>query len=260
MRKKEIVDENFYQINQNLFRDFLKSSVATLSGKGEFEEIEPIVGSLEALGSVNIAESVASASHKVYGKDLKILKGLIIGGAISGVASIFLGPVIGTYIGNLAGFSGAAATSYGLALLGGGSLASGGLGMAGGSLILGLGFGIKNGVSRMKKASEDELNRAQARVVLPLLLALGKIQLEVVKDRRIPELIHSTIGERLKELRGRLGEQLGRLKDSGKAGDKNRVECLKETVELYENAKAMSKSYDWFSGYDLLSGVKKWAS
>ncbi len=43
---------------------------------------------------------------------------------------------IGTFIGNLAGFTGIAATNYGLALLGGGSLASGGFGMLGGAVVL----------------------------------------------------------------------------------------------------------------------------
>lgn len=63
--------------------------------------------------------------------------------AIAGAIIFFTGgtasPVvvgIGTWIGNMAGFSGIAATNYGLALLGGGSLATGGLGIAGGAAIL----------------------------------------------------------------------------------------------------------------------------
>ncbi len=43
---------------------------------------------------------------------------------------------IGTWIGEMAGLSGAAATNYGLALLGGGSIVSGGLGIAGGTAVL----------------------------------------------------------------------------------------------------------------------------
>ena len=46
-------------------------------------------------------------------------------------------PAIGGAVGTLvSSYSGAAATSYGLALLGGGSLAAGGLGMAGGALVV----------------------------------------------------------------------------------------------------------------------------
>ena len=42
-------------------------------------------------------------------------------------------PAVGGAIGSLAGYTGAAATSYGLAFLGGGSVAAGGLGMVGGT-------------------------------------------------------------------------------------------------------------------------------
>lgn len=61
---------------------------------------------------------------------------IVLAGAMTGVglmAAPFLGGVIGTTVG---GYSGAAATSYGLALLGGGSVASGGLGMAGGTAVV----------------------------------------------------------------------------------------------------------------------------
>lgn len=67
-----------------------------------------------------------------------------IAAAIAGVVAWFVTvgtatPVvlgIGTWIGNMAGLSGIAATNYGLALIGGGSIATGGLGMAGGVTIL----------------------------------------------------------------------------------------------------------------------------
>lgn len=54
----------------------------------------------------------------------------VTGGALLAPA---VGGAIGTFIG---GYSGAAATSWGLALLGGGSLAAGGLGMAGGTYVV----------------------------------------------------------------------------------------------------------------------------
>lgn len=57
-------------------------------------------------------------------------------GAMTGVglaAAPLIGGVIGTSVG---GYTGAAATSYGLALLGGGSVAAGGLGMAGGTVVV----------------------------------------------------------------------------------------------------------------------------
>ncbi|WP_253901383.1 DUF726 domain-containing protein [Arthrobacter sp. PAMC 25486] len=66
----------------------------------------------------------------------------VVGIAALGVAAVtpvayVAAPAIGGAIGvAIGGFTGAAATSYGLALLGGGSLAAGGLGMAGGTLVV----------------------------------------------------------------------------------------------------------------------------
>lgn len=57
-------------------------------------------------------------------------------GAMTGIG-IAAAPLIGGFIGTtVGGYSGAAATSYGLALLGGGSVAAGGLGMAGGTAVV----------------------------------------------------------------------------------------------------------------------------
>lgn len=81
-----------------------------------------------------------------------------IGGAIIlviiGSAAIFFtggaaSPVVasmGTWVGGLMGYSGAAATNAGLALLGGGSVASGGLGVAGGTALLTAIFSFSTGV------------------------------------------------------------------------------------------------------------------
>ena len=52
-------------------------------------------------------------------------------------AALVAAPAIGGAVGSLVGgYSGAVASSYGLALLGGGSIASGGLGMAGGTVVV----------------------------------------------------------------------------------------------------------------------------
>jgi hypothetical protein len=57
-------------------------------------------------------------------------------GAMTGVG-LAAAPLIGGFIGtSIGGYTGAAATSYGLALLGGGSVAAGGLGMAGGTAVV----------------------------------------------------------------------------------------------------------------------------
>ena len=132
--------------NEKLFKKFLNKSIKIIPSQRKFQSISGIIPFLKNLKSVNINEEIYSATHKLYGQDWKIAKGVVLGSGTGVVTSIFLGPIIGGYIGNLAGLYGAAATSYGLAFLGGGSLAAGGFGMAGGSFILGLGFGLTNGV------------------------------------------------------------------------------------------------------------------
>lgn len=58
-------------------------------------------------------------------------------GAVVGTGGLLAAPAIGGAVGTLVGgYTGAVATSYGLALLGGGSLAAGGLGMAGGTAVV----------------------------------------------------------------------------------------------------------------------------
>ena len=184
------------------------------------------------------------------------------------MASMFLGPVIGGYIGNLAGFSGAAATSYGLAFLGGGSLAAGGFGMAGGSFVLGLGFGITFGVrGGFKGSTIDTLNQMQAEISLPLLLAIGRSQFEN-RDKEIPKLIHKTVSKRLKEFEKRLKilqKKYDKLTDNSDnkkeiQNIKKSTKLVKQSIKLYKKAKNMSISYDWLSGYDIYKEAKGWLS
>jgi pimeloyl-ACP methyl ester carboxylesterase len=67
----------------------------------------------------------------------KLAGASLAGLAVGAPAALFAAPAIGGAVGTLiGGYSGAAATSYGLALLGGGSLAAGGLGMAGGTIVV----------------------------------------------------------------------------------------------------------------------------
>jgi len=61
-------------------------------------------------------------------------------------AGAFAAPAIGGAVGSLAGLSGAAATSHGLAVLGGGALAAGGFGMAGGTAVIAVGAGLLGGI------------------------------------------------------------------------------------------------------------------
>ena len=256
IRKKVVLSEDFYQINQNLFSDFLKKSIEVISQEKEFDKINSIANGLGFLQKVDISEYVASATHRIFGKDWKMAKGFLLGGSVGVVTSIFLGPVIGAAIGEMAGLSGAAATSYGLALLGGGSLASGGLGMAGGSFILGLGFGVANGLKGVNNVSRDDLDHAQAGAILPLLLSIGRIQYQELEDRKVPDLIHATVAKRLREVDMRLTQ----LKKSDKLDDRKKAKVVEETKELYQNAVDMSELFDWRSGHDIWENIKKLAS
>lgn len=85
---------------------------------------------------------------------------LVAGGAMTGVG-VVAAPLIGGFIGTtVGGYSGVAATSYGLAFLGGGSVAAGGLGMAGGTAVvaaagLGLGGVIGAGLTSAYVSEDD---------------------------------------------------------------------------------------------------------
>jgi len=84
-------------------------------------------------------------------------------------AAFFAAPAVGGAVGTLVGgYSGAAATSYGLALLGGGAVAAGGLGMAGGTLVIAalggalggvLGASVMNAYVREDKSFHIEMLR-----------------------------------------------------------------------------------------------------
>ena len=98
-----------------------------------------------ALATPSIVFATDSCTFKSFYKDSSYI-GWIIAGLFAVVAAAaiwFTGgtasPIvvtIGTWIGNMMGLSGIAATNAGLALLGGGSIASGGFGMLGGTIVL----------------------------------------------------------------------------------------------------------------------------
>jgi pimeloyl-ACP methyl ester carboxylesterase len=73
--------------------------------------------------------------------------GKVVGGAATVAvaatgAGIVMAPALGGALGSLAGLSGAAASSHGLAVLGGGALSAGGFGMAGGTVLISVGAGL----------------------------------------------------------------------------------------------------------------------
>ena len=114
----------------------------------------------------------------------KITAGTVIGLGVAVPLGLLAAPAIGGAIGSLGlfgGFSGAAATSHGLALLGGGTLAVGGLGMAGGTAVVtavgaavggALGASVSNAYLQEDKSFRIELLRPGTGGV-PVLVASG---------------------------------------------------------------------------------------
>ena len=101
--------------------------------------------------------------------------------------------------------------------------------MAGGSIVLGLGFGLSNGIRcGVKNAPIDELNSIQAQVLLPLLLAIGRLLFENGNEE-IPKFIHKAISKISKELEKRLQKL------------KNRYEKLIDTSDDKEEIKKCKK-------------------
>lgn len=101
---------------------------------------------------------------------------------VTGGAGALVAP-IGTWIGNLAGLSGAAATSYGLAFIGGGSLASGGGGVAAGTAILAAALLVaEKGAQEVLKEQVAEKVKTQ----VALLYEDGKFEERLATQPKFP--------------------------------------------------------------------------
>lgn len=89
------------------------------------------------MGALNDYEEFLKYDKPNLARAVKIVSFTGVGLAAAAPLALMAAPAIGGAVGAIAGgFSGAAATSYGLALLGGGAIAAGGLGMAGGTAVV----------------------------------------------------------------------------------------------------------------------------
>ncbi len=105
-----------------------------------FEKASAKIGPLE-----NYREFL-TYDKRNWARGSRVAAAVVTAGAVVGTGGLFLAPAIGGAVGTLVGgYTGAAATSYGLALLGGGSLAAGGLGMAGGTAAVAAMGGVLGG-------------------------------------------------------------------------------------------------------------------
>jgi len=103
----------------------------------------------DAIESLNDYKDFMSYSKPNFARGTKLIAYSALGAIVVGPLSLVAAPAIGGAAGALVGgYSGAAATSFGLAWLGGGSLAAGGLGMAGGTMVLtAVGSALGSGLS-----------------------------------------------------------------------------------------------------------------
>ncbi|HEX5322162.1 MAG TPA: hypothetical protein VFW40_00150, partial [Capsulimonadaceae bacterium] len=108
------------------------------------------------------------------------------GFAVIVAAGVLAAPAIAGIVGGSAGFSGAAATSYGLAVFGGGSLAVGGYGMAGGMVLL---PGLAGSIGSVGTSGFEAIKQFNSAVVdLELIkLAVTYRTVMLVHPRRRPQ-------------------------------------------------------------------------
>ena len=150
-------------------------------------------------------------------------------------AFLVAAPLIAGAIGGIAGLSGAAATNFGLALLGGGSLAAGGFGMAGGMAIV-TGVGAAAGFAGISGAAlMMELGATRSRAeLIKLQVAYKEVLLHNQADTAKAQLV-------VKDLAGQLDELREQLEVERTLNDRNahRLKELEKTVE------AVERSLDW---------------
>jgi hypothetical protein len=130
--------------------DAALNAIASLIGRA--------AGDIERLGRT-IQEALKSHRQIPW---KTIVFGSLGAALVLGIGGWVAAPAVGQVLGGLMGLYGAAATSYGLALLGGGSLAAGGLGMAGGMwLVTGAGVLIGGGAGAFGSIKLLELLNTQ---------------------------------------------------------------------------------------------------
>ena len=152
---------------------------------------------------------------------------------VIGAGAFFVAaPVIAGAIGTAAGLSGAAATNFGLALLGGGSLAAGGSGMAGGMAVV-TGVGAAAGFTGVSGAAlMMELGAVRSRAeLIKLQVAYKEVLLHNQTDIAKAQSVMKDLVRQLDELRDQL--EIERTLNDRNA---HRVKELEKTVEAVEHS------------------------
>lgn len=185
----------------------------------------------------------------------------VVGVGLGAVTAGLAAPVLGGLFGSVVlGYSGAVATSAGLAALGGGSIAAGGFGMVGGTaLIAGLGgiagVGTAVGGARASGWTAAAMVADAIRLEVVTRLVLLDTEGDDEAARKVVEGLHLRIGElhakagllvqQITDARAELAEvksEMTRLRRRSEA-DKARMQALEEQLEqLTDTQKGISVS------------------
>lgn len=144
-------------------------------------EIPGFEKSSDRLDSLMEYKRVFEYEQRNLAKTGKLVGAGVLAVAVGATAGLAAAPAIGGAIGTTFGtYSGAAATSYGLALLGGGPIAAGGLGMAGGTAVVAVVGGALGGTMGASVvnayASEDDsfrIDQLQSGQGTPVIVCNG---------------------------------------------------------------------------------------
>lgn len=195
--------------------------------------------------------------EKVVFEMNEVLKGLLIGGAITaGIAVVtiatagtFAGPIAVALVGShFTGLSGAALTSACLAYLGGGAIAAGGAGMLGGTAAIvggGAALGIGTGISVGGAAGAAGLVGKQSTILqsAKLLVTIREIFLNDERDTKFSNAVYELYVQRIKDIENGLTEL--RLKaDVAKGKEKkDLIRQIKNAEESVDTMKIARRSF-----------------
>ncbi|MBE1513443.1 hypothetical protein [Nesterenkonia halotolerans] len=199
----------------------------------EFDQAMPALRT-EDLESVShaykTAVSALASKTRPWGKiALVSAAGLGLGALTAGLAA----PVVGALFGSaVLGYSGAAATSAGLAALGGGSIAAGGFGMAGGAAVIAGAGGVAGSGFLVASARMSGLTVGQvAADVIRLEVATRLVLLDVEGDDAAAKAVVMALRERVVTIGQQVAELVRRI-------DELRVQRDEALAALHEEREA----------------------
>ncbi len=155
-----------------------------------FEQADQLIDSPEDFGRFLVYD------EKNLAKRMKVVGGVVAGISVVAPAALMAAPAVGGALGVARGLSGAAASKWGLAMLGGGAKAAGGLGIVGGTAVVtatGAALGGALGASVISAyVSEDpsfSIDRFRDGSGTPVLIARGFLTQAAMDWRAAVDLV-----------------------------------------------------------------------